>query len=86
MNLKKITDESLLQGTFVFGNENDRVNLINRVCPSLSNEEIEDIFNKLEEKGVDSSDKLFFVLGSEDIEGSILEVPIKGLKLSFRRA
>lgn len=85
MNLKKVLDSTLYSGNFIFGNINDRINLINRVCPSLSDEEMDELFDKLVEAGVEDSDKLFFVLGNEVLEGSILDYPVKDLTLSFRK-
>lgn len=84
MNLKKIVDSTLIDGHFVLNNDNDRVNFINRVCPNISEEEQEDLFDALREVASKDDSKFYFVLSDEPLRDSVLEWPVENMTISFK--
>ena len=51
MNLKKIKDAYINSRQFVLGNINDQTNTINRLCPSATAEDYDNIINGLYQAG-----------------------------------
>ena len=65
------------------GNLNDFTNMVNRVAPNFSNEQLENLIEELRIKGVKDGDKLIYKLTTESSEDNVYEVKIGNTILAF---
>ena len=78
-----IIDSVLHSGVIVMGNLNDFTNMVNRVAPNFSNEQLENLIEELRIKGVKDGDKLIYKLTTESSEDNVYELKIGNTILAF---
>lgn len=86
---QQIIDSILYSGTIQFDNLNDRINMANRVCPNFTSEQVDNIFNSLQnalfDAGYPNPDNLVlsYVLTDTPPKDAIYIEPIGSLQLAF---
>ena len=78
-----IIDSVLHSGKITMGNQNDIINMFNRVAPGLSETERERIIEGLREKGIEDGAILKYKLSNDSEENFVYKVQIGKLTLTF---
>lgn len=82
-NAKHILDSILYKGNLTVGNQNDYVNCINKCYPNASSDQVNDIFEHLEETLDEGTVCKYFLLDTAD-EDSVYSIPVtENLFLNF---
>lgn len=85
----KVIDSILYTGTVKFGNLNDRINMANRVCPNYTTEQVDAIFNDLQDAlfaagyAVPDDLQLSYMLTDTPPKEAIFVTPVRSLQLAF---